>query len=804
MAIKKSELYISIWASCDELRGGMDASQYKDYVLVLLFIKYISDKYAGKPYAQIIVPPGAYFQDMVALKGKPTIGDDINKKIIAPIAEANKLGEMPDFNNPDKLGRGKEMVDRLSNLIAIFEKPELDFSQNQAGGDDILGDAYEYLMRNFATQSGKSKGNFYTPAEVSRVIAKVIGIGSHTTPATTAYDPTCGSGSLLLRVADEADSQISLYGQEMDVSTAGLAKMNMVIHNYASAEIEKGQSTLSSPLHLNKDGSLKTFDFVVANPPFSYKSWTNGFAWNSGSINDPHNRFTGFGVPPKKNGDYAFLLHIIRSMKSRGKGAVVLPHGVLFRGNAEAEIRRNVIKRGYIKGIIGLPPNLFYGTGIPACIVVLDKEDAENRKGIFIIDASKGFVKDGNKNRLREQDIHKIVDAFNRQIEIEGYSRNVPFAGIEKNGYNLNISRYIDSQEQEDVQDIEAHLLGGIPNTDIDALQQYWQVCPSLKEALFSGTDRQEYSKLKIEPDEIRDTINSHPEFVAYADEITVLFNQWKERNKPILKTINSDSKPKQVIHELSEDLLQTFTGFRLIDKYDIYQRLMTYWYDTMQDDVYAIVDGGWEAGKAIEHNGKKKNIWEGRVIPKQTIINRYFGSEQKAVERLEAELDKVSQQMDEMIEENGGDDGLLSEVINDKGKINKGDINKRFREIYGDADFVDEVVELNRYLGLLDQEAILKKSVKDARQSLDNQTRARYQALSDEAARTLIVDDKWLGDICQDILAEIQNIGKQLNRRIRELSERYKYTLPELSDEVTELEKKVESHLEKLGYIWE
>ncbi|MBI4339814.1 MAG: SAM-dependent DNA methyltransferase, partial [Chloroflexi bacterium] len=431
MAIKKSELYSSIWESCDELRGGMDASQYKDYVLVLLFIKYISDKYADVTFAQITVPAGASFKDMVALKGKPTIGDDINKKIVAPIFEANNLSEPPDFNNPDKLGSGKEMVDRLSNLITIFENPNLDFSSNRAEGDDILGDAYEYLMRNFATESGKSKGNFYTPAEVSRVIAKVIGITSKVAPATTVYDPTCGSGSLLLKVADESDSGMSIYGQEMDVATAVLAKMNMIIHRNATAVIYKGTSTLSSPQTLDENGRLKNFDFVVANPPFSYKAWTNGFAVQAGTISDPHGRFTGYGVPPRKNGDYAFLLHIVRSMKSKGKGAVILPHGVLFRGNAEAEIRKSLIRRGYIKGIIGLPPNLFYGTGIPACIIILDKENADSRKGIFMIDASRGFMKDGNKNRLREQDIHRIVDVFNKQAEIDKYSRMVPFDEIE-------------------------------------------------------------------------------------------------------------------------------------------------------------------------------------------------------------------------------------------------------------------------------------------------------------------------------------------------------------------------------------
>ena len=417
MALKKSELYSSLWSSCDALRGGMDASQYKDYVLVLLFIKYVSDKYAGIPYAPITIPKGAAFQDMVALKGKSDIGDQINKKIIAPLAKANDLADMPDFNDATKLGAGKEMVDKLTDLIAIFQNPALDFSKNRAEGDDILGDAYEYLMRHFATESGKSKGQFYTPAEVSRVIAQVVGIGRAAATGATVYDPTCGSGSLLLKLADAARGKVTLYGQEKDAATAGLARMNMILHNNPTALIRQG-NTLANPLFKEGD-TLKTFDYVVANPPFSDKRWISGVD----PLNDPYNRFKPFGAPPAKQGDYAYLLHIVRSLRSTGKGACILPHGVLFRGNAEAEIRRALIRKGYLTGIVGLPPNLFYGTGIPACIVVLDKQDAHTRKGIFLIDASAGFLKDGNKNRLRAMDIHKIVDTFNRRVEIPGYSR---------------------------------------------------------------------------------------------------------------------------------------------------------------------------------------------------------------------------------------------------------------------------------------------------------------------------------------------------------------------------------------------
>jgi len=450
MAIKKSYLYSSLWASCDELRGAMDASQYKDYVLFMLFIKYVSDKYGDSDdmAPPVTIPPGASFKDMIALKGKSDIGDQINKNIIAPLVEANSrlsLSDFPNFNDPNKLGEGNSMVERLSNLVAIFQKPELDFSKNRADNDDILGDAYEYLMRHFATESGKSKGQFYTPSEISRIMAKVLGITPKNTKAsTTAYDPTCGSGSLLLKLAAEAGKHITLEGQEMDMTTAGLARMNMILHDFPTANILTG-NTLSDPKF--KDGeNLRTYDLVVANPPFSVKTWSTGLT----PSNDPYQRFE-WGEPPAKQGDYAFLLHIIRSMKSTGKGACILPHGVLFRGNAEAVIRKNLVRSGVLKGIIGLPANLFYGTSIPACILVLDKENATARKGIFMIDASKGFIKDGNKNRLRERDLHQIVDVFTNAEEHPGYSRLVPQNEIEKNDFNLNLPRYIDTQDVEDI-----------------------------------------------------------------------------------------------------------------------------------------------------------------------------------------------------------------------------------------------------------------------------------------------------------------------------------------------------------------
>jgi len=674
MAIKKSELYSSIWASCDELRGGMDASQYKDYVLFMLFIKYVSDKYSySDDFAPpVTIPAGASFKDMLDLRGKDEIGEKINTQVIQKLVDANiRLArtDFPDFNDPNKLGEGKAMVDRLTNLINIFNSQTLDFSKNRADHDDILGDAYEYLMQHFAQESGKSKGQFYTPSEVSRILAKVIGINpQNSVAATTAYDPTCGSGSLLLKVANEAGKRITLEGQEMDVTTSGLARMNMILHDFPTATIMAG-NTLASPKFLNGT-NLRTYDYVVANPPFSDKTWSTGLTPSA----DTYKRFE-MGEPPAKQGDYAYLMHIIRSMKSTGKAACILPHGVLFRGNAEAGIRKQLIISGVLKGVIGLPSNLFYGTGIPACILVLDKENATARKGIFMIDASKGFLKDGNKNRLREQDIHKIVDVFAKQELSDKFSRMVPLDEIAdpKNDYNLNIPRYVDSTEQDDIQDINAHLNGGIPMSDVDSMQNFWSVLPSLRNGLFEPSHRTGYLNPVLSSLEIRTAIHQNTEFHALQKANTAIYENWKKEQLLELQGFDKDAKPKLLIDSLSESLLNQFKTSKLLNPYDVYQHLMNYWNEAMQDDAYLIAADGWKAEtrrvieeiKTGKNKGEKKDKgWTCDLIPKEFIVGRYFKMEQDDILSKQAELDQVSGDLEMLVEENSGDDGILKDVL--------------------------------------------------------------------------------------------------------------------------------------------
>ena len=822
MAVKKSQLYSSLWASCDKLRGGMDASQYKDYILTLLFVKYVSDKYKDDPYGAIAIPEGASFEDLVNLKGDKNIGEKIDI-LIAKLAEANNLTGIINnahFNDEAKIGKGEEMIDKLTGLISIFQRPELDFKNNKAEDDDLIGDAYEYLMRNFATASGKSKGQFYTPAEVSRILAKVIDISKCKDKNATIYDPACGSGSLLVRAANEAPFSLAIYGQEKDISTAGLAKMNLVLHNKASGEIHS-DNTFSDPWYKddNDETKLRKFDYIVANPPFSMKNWMDGLK--------PYGRFDDFDeMPPEKNGDYAWLLHIIKSMKNQtGKAAVILPHGVLFRGNAEETIRKNIINRHLIKGIIGLPANLFYGTGIPACIIVLDKENTENRTGIFMIDASHGFIKDGDKNRLREQDIYKIVTTFNSMIEVSGFSRFVPFDEIiNKNSYNLNIPRYIDSTEKEDLQSIEAHLYGGIPQDDIDNIPHFWNVFPNLKNQIF-GEYSKGFYKLLIQKDDVHKTISENIEFLEYNKKVNNTYNEWKKIANPVLTNLNSTDSNKEIILNLSEEILEKFSKLELLDKYDVYQVLLAYWNETMNDDVVLIIQDelGYnlakitddikeepkESKKAKKDSAKEKKPkepkiigWEGRLIPKQIVLDAFFALEQKEIEKAEEKLSQTESEFEEFIENNSDENGYFTDYMGDDEKIDSKKITSRIKLLTKEKKTQNEEYKiLNNYVDYESSIKSQKKHITELKKVLDDNCRNRYETFTDAEIKDLLVNRKWYKAIDDGIQNLYVTVANHLTKRIVELYERYENTLSELNTKLAEEEKVVVGHLTQMGF---
>ncbi|GAA3831732.1 type I restriction-modification system subunit M [Streptomyces phyllanthi] len=808
MALKKTDLYSSLWKSCDELRGGMDAGQYKDYILTLLFVKYVSDKAKADLDSLIDVPPGGSFDDMVAAKGDKEIGDRFNK-IISRLADANDLRnviDLADFNDEEKLGKGKEMQDRLSKLVTIFS--DLDFRGSRAEGDDLLGDAYEYLMRHFATESGKSKGQFYTPAEVSRVLARVVGITKDTSQDQTVYDPTCGSGSLLLKVAAEAPRGITIYGQEKDNATWALSKMNMILHGNADADILKGD-TITSP-QFTKGHVLETFDFAVANPPFSVKSWSNGLEHDYG-------RFE-YGRPPEKNGDYAFLLHVLKSLNSTGKAAVILPHGVLFRGNAEADIRRRLLKQGFVKGIIGLPVNLFYGTGIAACVIVLDKENAVGRTGVFMIDASKGFIKDGNKNRLRSQDIHKIVDTFTRQIPIDRYSRMVPLSEIAdpKNDYNLNLPRYIDSSEPEDIQDLHAHLHGGIPDRDLDALSGYWDAFPRLRAQLFQP-NRPGYSDLTVDVSEVQQAILESPEFDEFTDEVGELVAEWFGAHRERLEEITADTLPNDLIATIGDDLLARFKPVPLLDEYDVYEQLMTYWHDTVHDDVFIIMNDGWkgaaeprritvdqgrrfsETPDLVVGSGRSAVKYKMDLVPPALIVARYFAKERAEADALVTAAEDAGREIEEYVEEHAVEDGLLAGAMDDD-KINKVLASARLKVARHEGADADEVAALTHLIKLYNAEAVAKKAVKEAEAALNLATLKKYGDLTETDVRTLVLDDKWRTVITARVESVAESLTLTLIERIHELGRRYTETAGAIEAELEAVSARLADHFAAMG----
>lgn len=821
MAVKKSELYSSLWESCNQLRGGMDASQYKDYVLVVLFLKYISDKAKADKDYLLYIPEGCFWEDILALRYKSNIGERLNE-IIHQIAEENDLSgviDTADFNDDTKLGKGKDKVDTLSKLVTAFTKNALDFSSNRAGDDDLLGDAYEYLMKNFASESGKSKGQFYTPGEVSRVMAKVIGIHQDLHENISIYDPTCGSGSLLLRALSESlhPNNTALFGQEKDINNVGMAKMNMILHGYECSDIQQGD-TLNNPQFLSSPTALQTFNYVVANPPFSQKSWLKSAKendmferWGNGVVDMEEGSRTpsSIGVPPEKNGDYAFLLHIIKSMAADGKGACILPHGVLFRGYAEGEIRKNIVKAGYIKGLIGLPQNLFYGTGIPACIIILDKQEASDRKGIFMIDAKDGFVKDGNMNRLREEDIQRIVDTWEAWVDVPHYARFVPQEEIEKNDYNLNIPRYIEARDTEIVQNIEAHLKGGLPKHDIDQLSDYWEALPTLKDELvkYQGNG---YYAWAVSREQIDGIINDNEDYQTQQATLkhhcrTDFMEQWQET---IYNLAESSEKPKTLIERMGQSIRNLFgEGNLLVDEYDAYEQLMNYWAETMQDDVYMIMADGWKLNlrpKQKEDKKEKKMVpvvvktWndlESDLLPVEYIVNRFCKSELEACDELSASIAFMENEVTSLVEEN---DDVFDTKNFEKEKINLASVKKRAKVTKG-----EEQEHLMEWIELQNSIKAEKAKLKEANDKLLSRVKEEYELLAQNEMKVKnLVKEKWVNAISTRIESELSRSIEQLKSQLSAISERYDQTLPSIDKEVEDYESRVNAHLAQMGFV--
>lgn len=840
MAIKKSQLYSMLWESCNQLRGGMDASLYKNYVLVLLFVKYMSDKQKAGKEMLFTIPEGCTFDDMCRLKNDTHIGEKIDIMLSQWADEFLLTGvlDKASFQDESNLGKGKDLVKTVSKLLNVFQYSGLDFADNRAEDDDLIGDAYEYLMKNFAAESGKSKGQFYTPAEVSRLITRLIGIDKETKGHVTIYDPTCGSGSLLLKAAaayhpDGGRRVAEIYGQEKDVASVNMAKMNMYIHGVEDHDIQN-DDTLNSPQF--KDGlSLKQFDYIVANPPFSLKSWRKGALeqdkfgrWGTVKRNRDGEEYIDLPMPPEKCGDYAFLLHIIRSMKdNEGRAAVILPHGVLFRGNAEAEIRKQLVEQHIIEGVVGLPSNLFFGTGIPACVLLLDKRHARARKGIFMINAERLFEKNGAKNRLREQDIKCITDAWLAGEPIDHFARLATFDEIAKNNYNLNISRYITPRDTDVHQCIDAHLHGGIPEADIDALTELWTICPTLRSRLFAPmTSRPGYFQLTCPADEVYSIISEDDSFCRQNERFRQMVQRWFAAIRPELEGLMQGCRPKTLIatwgQRMQDDAAQCAC---LVDRYTAYDQVLRYWNDTMQDDLFLIADSGWTAkadAPMVQAKKKKKGEEEEQtedgpvqmkqkdkftykelvtdLLPVDIIVREYYADELKAIEEREVARDEVLGLLSSLVDENEED---FDDSFFEKQKFSKANLKKALAVAKREKKAYMQPIIPNweEWLRLDDLAGKIKREINALTKELTLKVQERYGMLSVEEIKHLVIDEKW-GRSIQDMCDKQMQDGLQREvSGIVAMHERYEFTLPELEQTLQEDRDKVKSFLLQMGY---
>lgn len=548
--------------------------------------------------------------------------------------------------------------------------------------------------------------------------------------------------------------------------------MNFILHQRGTGQIQKG-NTLSDPKYLDEFGQLERFDFIVMNPPFSQKSWSDGVIPEQ----DIYRRFEGFGIPPMKNGDYAWLLHVIKSLAQNGKAGIVLPHGVLFRGNAEEIIRIQLIKTKYIRGIVSLPPNLFYGVGIPACLMFIDKENAPAREGIFFIDASNGFKKDGNKNRLREQDIERIVRVYNAQEEIEGYSRLVPYSEIlASNGGNLNVPRYIQKPDDTLPHNITAHLNGGIPEYDINTLAKIWKISPSLKEKIFAFTDGGIY-RLAVKAEETEKIFEEDETLRAQKlTEGTEIFAAWADEARDSLMNINGKTNPRNLIRELGDSILSHYDMAMIVDKYSVFDVLMNYWNGAMQDDVYMIRANGWEAGRMIAYEYDKKGkitSWEGELIPREIIAWEYFQREvDEIAEVFPDEIEHLYLEIEDLRGDSESDEDLPPETLKA--------ISKKEKEIKA-----------------------LQKESRELQKKLDEAVMKKYGDLSVDEIKRLLFNAKWLARLSHDISIEIDGVMNECMSRLMIIAERYGRTLVEIENDTDESREAVRNALGRMGYVW-
>jgi len=849
--ITSDEIKRRLWDGANELRGSMDASRYKDYMLGLMFYKFLSDKTIdtfritsgmtqhteeevieayrenyeqhAEPLVQMMsgvlgyyVLPEHLYQTWISdiRSGEfavDKVTDSLNhfERTIAVTGDSDDFKGLFSSSTLDlaDTALGSNLNERSKNireLVLLFA--DLNMVALQKG--DVLGDAYEYLIGQFAMESGKKAGEFYTPSQVSEVMAQIV---AKTNSIQSIYDPTVGSGSLLLTVSkylsEDAKKSLAYYGQERNTATYNLTRMNLLLHGVRPEKmtINNGDTLAEDwPEDPQRPNEGVQFDAVVMNPPYSVKNWNK----SNLKVSDP--RFEVAGVlPPDSKGDFAFLLHGLFHLGQQGAMAIVLPHGVLFRGGAEGQIRKRLIDKNYIDTIIGLPDKLFTNTGIPVTVLIL-KKNRPLGAPVLMIDASKTFVKEGKQNVLQEKDIARIVDTYTMRSKEAGYSHLVTKDDIIENEYNLNIPRYIESVEEEIPQDVDAHLYGGIPSANISKLKVLQQSVPTIIEQALKEV-RSGYVELTESMDDLTKKVLNDDHVVQKSKAVEQQLKAYMEKYWELLKTVNDVEAITALRDAMLGDIKELLLGFKHIDEYDGYQVIAEIWKDKLTEDteIIALTDF-YTAGRTrvplivTKGSGKTKREeqdgWVGSIVSNELIMKHLFADDVVAIEEKEIRIPEIEAELTELVEgakvEESDEEVALSEALNDKeDAFTIGAVRSLLKEATkGSTDFT----LLKKVEGLLSERTTLNRDVKKLNQELKEATEARIETLTNEEIDDLM-HEKWFGSLVNKVMKLIENPLTEELAVLEQLHDRYSGTLSTLEEESKQLEQELKEMMQQL-----
>lgn len=831
--MNKQQLASKIWESANKMRSKIEANEYKDYILGFIFYKFLSDKevqylkdndwtdeylpYVTEDDAETVenvqknigyfIAYDNLFSTWIA-KGSDFLADDVTvalaafSRLINPSHKKVFSGVFTTLETGlSKLGETSgARTKAIRDLIYLIKDIPMDDKQDY----DVLGFIYEYLISNFAANAGKKAGEFYTPHEVSLLMSEIVAEHLKDRTEIKIYDPTSGSGSLLINIGESAaryiggENNIKYYAQELKENTYNLTRMNLVMRGILPDNIVTrcGDTLEEDWPYFDDNDPINTYeplyvDAVVSNPPYSQ-------AWNpADKETDP--RYARFGLAPKSKADYAFLLHDLYHLKPDGIMTIVLPHGVLFRGGEEGTIRKNLIEQNHIDAIIGLPANIFYGTGIPTIIMVL-KQHRDNTD-VLIIDASKGFAKEGKNNKLRACDIKKIVDVVTARVSVDKFSRMVSRDEIRANDYNLNIPRYVDSSEKAETWDIYATMFGGIPESELNELHDYWAAFPHLKDALFTS-DNDAYCHLTV--DDLKDTIASHPDVTAFKARYQEQFDDFDAfLERELITNMESLIIPREET-VLSDGIFARLKNVPLIDRYQAYQLLNDDW-NSIAIDLEVLQTEGFAAIKQVDpnmvlkkKNGKEQEIqegWTGHVLPFDLVQKALLADDLQALNDKEIRLNDIASDLETQLEELSEENKEQAFVNDAKDAFVAAEVKKALKVKEADADTLSILKKVD---SLFTEEKSLKKQIKDDEKALHLQIKVTIEALSDKEACALL-KQKWITPITDSLLALPDAVIDTLVTKLDALSKKYNTTFAEIDREIADTENELIAMLDDL-----